>query len=119
MMLNEYLPILILFLINIAFAVGIVIFSHFVGSRKSSPEKLSPYESGVPPVGDARIRFSVRFYLIAILFIVFDIEVVFMYPWAVIFKKLGLFGFLEMSVFIGILLIGYIYIWKKGALKWE
>ncbi len=118
-MLSEYLPILILFVINIAFAVGIIIFSHFLGSRKPSPEKLSPYESGVPPVGDARIRFSVKFYLIAMLFIVFDIEVVFMYPWAVIFKKLGLFGFLEMLVFIGILLIGYIYVWKKGALTLE
>ncbi|UCD84046.1 MAG: NADH-quinone oxidoreductase subunit A [Deltaproteobacteria bacterium] len=118
-MLNEYLPILILFIINIAFAVGIIIFSHFLGPRKSSAEKLSPYESGVPPVGDTRIRFSVKFYLIAMLFIVFDIEVVFMYPWAVIFKKLGLFGFVEMFVFIGILLIGYVYVWKKGALKWE
>jgi NADH-quinone oxidoreductase subunit A len=90
-----------------------------VGLKKPTPVKLSPYECGMPPVGTARDRFSIKFYIIAMLFILFDIEAVFLYPWAVEFRKLGMFGFVEMGVFIAILLVGYIYVWKKGALEWE
>ena len=81
--------------------------------------KLAPYECGCEPVGSARERFSIKFYLIAMLFILFDIEAVFLYPWAVLFKRLGVFGLMEMGVFIAILFVGYVYVWKKGALEWE
>jgi NADH-quinone oxidoreductase subunit A len=93
--------------------------SRLVGQKKPTPVKLSPYECGMPPVGTARDRFSIKFYIIAMLFILFDIEAVFLYPWAVEFRKLGMFGFVEMGVFIAILLVGYVYVWKKGALEWE
>ncbi|BCR06920.1 NADH-quinone oxidoreductase subunit A 1 [Desulfuromonas versatilis] len=118
-MLESYLPILVLVGLAFAFAIGSVVFSGLVGQKKPSAVKLAPYECGMPPVGSARERFSVKFYIIAMLFILFDIEAVFLYPWAVMFKRLGLFGFVEMGVFILILLIGYIYVWKKGALEWE
>ncbi len=93
--------------------------NRLLGPRQPAEEKLSTYESGMEPVRTARERFSVKFYLVAMLFIVFDIEIVFMYPWAVKFRQLGLFGFVEMLVFIGILLVGYLYILKKGALRWD
>ncbi|MDH3999120.1 MAG: NADH-quinone oxidoreductase subunit A [Desulfuromonadales bacterium] len=118
-MLDSYLPILTLIFIAICFSIGSVLFSRAIGEKRESALKMSPYECGMPPVGSARERFSIKFYIIAMLFIVFDIEVVFMYPWAVMFKRLGLFGFAEMGVFILILLVGYIYVWKKGALEWE
>ncbi len=118
-MLETYLPILVLMGIALAFALGSVVMSRLVGQKKPTAVKLAPYECGMPPVGSARERFSVKFYIIAMLFIVFDIEAVFLYPWAVVFKKLGLFGFVEMGVFIVILLVGYAYVWKKGALEWE
>jgi NADH-quinone oxidoreductase subunit A len=118
-MLDSYLPILVLIAIALAFALGSVVMSRLVGQKKPSTVKLAPYECGMPPVGSARERVSVKFYIIAMLFIVFDIEAVFLYPWAVIFKRLGLFGFVEMGVFIAILLVGYVYVWKKGALEWE
>ena len=118
-MLDTYLPILTLIVIALAFGAGSVVFSRLVGRKLPGEVKLAPYECGMPPVGSARERFSVKFYIIAMLFIVFDIEVVFMYPWAVMFKRLGMFGFIEMGVFILILLVGYIYVWKKGALEWE
>lgn len=118
-MLDSYLPILTLIIIAVGFSFGAAILSRLVGEKKPSVVKLSPYECGMPPVGSARERFSIKFYIIAMLFIVFDIEVVFMYPWAVMFKSLGLFGFVEMGVFILILLVGYAYVWKKGALEWE
>jgi len=118
-MLDSYLPILTLMVIAVGFAIGTSVMSRLIGQKKPTAVKLAPYECGMPPVGSARERFSVKFYIIAMLFIVFDIEVVFMYPWAVMFKKLGMFGFLEMSVFILILLVGYVYVWKKGALEWE
>ena len=118
-MLDSYLPILVLIAIAVAFALGSVVMSRLVGQKKPSTVKLAPYECGMPPVGSARERVSVKFYIIAMLFIVFDIEAVFLYPWAVIFKRLGLFGFVEMGVFIAILLVGYVYVWKKGALEWE
>jgi NADH-quinone oxidoreductase subunit A len=118
-MLDSYLPILVLIVIALAFAMGSVIMSRLVGQKKPTAVKLAPYECGMPPVGSARERVSVKFYIIAMLFIVFDIEAVFLYPWAVVFKRLGLFGFVEMGVFIAILLVGYVYVWKKGALEWE
>ena len=119
-MLDTYLPILTLIIIALAFGIGSVIFSRLIGQKKFVSEvKLAPYECGMPPVGSARERFSIKFYLVAVVFIVFDIEVVFMYPWAVTLKKLGMFGFAEMGVFILILIVGYVYDWKKGALEWE
>jgi NADH-quinone oxidoreductase subunit A len=118
-MLDSYLPILVHIVIALAFAMGSVIMSRLVGQKKPTAVKLAPYECGMPPVGSARERVSVKFYIVAMLFIVFDIEAVFLYPWAVVFKRLGLFGFVEMGVFIAILLVGYVYVWKKGALEWE
>jgi NADH-quinone oxidoreductase subunit A len=118
-MLETYLPILVLICIALAFAMGSVVFSRLIGQKKPTAVKLAPYECGMPPVGSARDRVSVKFYIIAMLFIVFDIEAVFLYPWAVVFKRLGVFGFAEMGVFIAILLVGFAYVWKKGALEWE
>lgn len=118
-MLESYLPILVLVSIAFAFAVGSVVMSRLVGQKKPTAVKLAPYECGMPPVGTARERVSIKFYIVAMLFILFDIEAVFLYPWAVIFKRLGMFGFIEMGVFIVILLVGYVYVWKKGALEWE
>jgi NADH-quinone oxidoreductase subunit A len=118
-MLDSYLPILVLIGIALAFALGCVVLSGLVGMRKPGKVKLSPYECGLPPVGTAREKFPIKFYLVAVAFIVFDLEVVFMYPWSVVFKKLGLFGATTMGFFIFVLVIGFIYDWKKGALEWE
>ncbi len=118
-MLGAYLPILVLLGIAVLFGLGSIIFSALIGPKKYSEVKMAPYECGIEPVGTARERFSIKFYLIAMLFILFDIEAVFLYPWAVLFKRLGMFGLIEMGVFIVILFVGYIYVWKKGALEWE
>lgn len=118
-MLGTYLPILVLLGVALAFGLGSVVFSSLIGQKKYSKVKMSPYECGCEPVGTAHERFSSKFYLIAMLFILFDIEAVFLYPWAILYKKLGLFGLIEMGVFIVILFVGYIYVWKKGALEWE
>ena len=118
-MLGAYLPIVILLGIAICFGCGSLLFSSLIGPKKPSAVKLAPYECGCEPVGSARERFSIKFYIIAMLFILFDIECVFLYPWAVLFKRLGVFGLMEMGVFMLILFVGYIYIWKKGALEWE
>ncbi|MDU0457175.1 MAG: NADH-quinone oxidoreductase subunit A [Geobacteraceae bacterium] len=118
-MLGAYLPILLMVMIAIIFGLCSLVFSSLIGPKKSSVVKLSPYESGCEPVGTARERFSIKFYLIAMLFILFDIEAVFLYPWSILFKKLGVFGLVEMGLFIVILFVGYIYVWKKGALEWE
>jgi len=118
-MLDSYLPILVLIGIAFAFALGSVVLSRLVGQKKPSEVKLAPYECGMPLIGTAQERFSIKFYIIAMLFILFDIEAVFLYPWAVMFKRLGMFGFVEMGIFIIILLVGFIYVWKKGALEWE
>jgi NADH-quinone oxidoreductase subunit A len=118
-MLEIYLPILVVIGIAFAFAVGSVVMSRLIGVKKPTELKLSPYECGMPLLGSAQERFSIKFYIIAMLFILFDIEAVFLYPWAVMFKRLGMFGFVEMGVFIIILLVGFIYVWKKGALEWE
>jgi NADH-quinone oxidoreductase subunit A len=118
-MLQSYLPILIQVLLASIVAGAILGVSTLVGVRRPTREKLSPYECGITPVGDARERFSVSFYLIGMLFILFDVEAVFLYPWAVVYKSLKWFGFVEMFLYIVILLAGYLYIWKKGALDWS
>ncbi len=114
----RYLPLLLHFGIATAIASAIVILSWFIGQHKPNRAKLSPYECGVPPVGDARERFSVKFYMVAMLFILFDVEAVFLYPWAVVLRELKMFGFWEMMVYIGIFLVGLFYVWKKGVLDW-
>ncbi len=118
-MLLEYLPLVILVALASGLAVLVVVLGHIFGPRRPTARKSSPYESGMTPYGPGTRRMSVRYYLVAVLFILFDVEVVFFLPWAVVFKKLGLFGLVEMFIFIGILLVGYIYAWKKGALEWE
>jgi NADH-quinone oxidoreductase subunit A len=123
--LYDYLPILLMFIVAAGFAVGNVLLSTFVGQRKRTKTKLMPYECGKDPVGSARERFSVKFYLIAMIFILFDIEVIFLVPWAAVYWSLAtqstamrVFVYLEMMVFIGLLFVGYIYVVKKGAFDW-
>ena len=118
-MLQNYIPILILFLLAAGFGLGVVVISMFLGPRRPDPSKLSTYECGMEVEPGARQRFDVKYYLVFMAFLVFDVEVVFMYPWAVRFKELGLFGFVEMLIFLLILLVGYVYIWRKGVLEWE
>jgi NADH-quinone oxidoreductase subunit A len=115
----QYLPIAVLIGIAAALAVLLVVLSLSLGPRRPSERKLMPYESGMTPIGEAQRRLPVKFYLIAVLFILFDIEIIFLLPWAVTFRQLGLFGLAEVMVFIVILVIGYVWIWKKGALEWE
>jgi NADH-quinone oxidoreductase subunit A len=119
LMLSAWAPILIFLTLVTGFALVSVIGSLILGMRKPTPEKLAPYECGMQPVGTARERFSVKFYLVAMLFLLFDIEAVFLFPWAVVYRDLKLFGFFEMVLFIAVVLAGYIYVWKKGALEWE
>ena len=116
---SNYLPVLILIIFSAVLGLGILVFGYLVRPRRPYPIKLTPYESGNPPVGEPRQRFYVRFYIIAMLFVVFDVEAVFLYPWAVTFDNIGLYGFVEMVVFIFILIVGYIYAWKKDAFTWE
>src|SRR5919112_1445695 len=123
--LKDYLPILLMFVVAAGFAVGNVVLSQFVGQRKATRTKLMPYECGKDPVGSARERFSVKFYLIAMIFILFDIEVIFLIPWAVVFKSFAASGdyyrlliYVEMMLFVVLLLVGYIYVVKKGAFNW-
>ncbi|MBX7152375.1 NADH-quinone oxidoreductase subunit A [bacterium] len=119
---ENYFPILALMIIATIIPLAILVITHILGPRKPSERKLSVYESGMPPVGDAHPKFSIKFYIIGMLFILFDIEIVFMYPWAVIYKKwvsTSSFILIEGLVFIAILLVGYAYAWKKGALEWE
>jgi len=118
-MLSEYLPVLILFILVTIVASVAVSIPHFVAPRRPSLAKLAPYESGMSPVGPAWKRVPIRFYVTAMLFVLFDVEVVFFYPWAVALHKLGLFGLVEMAVFAALLLLGYAYAWRKGALRWE
>jgi NADH-quinone oxidoreductase subunit A len=115
----RYLPLLIHLCVALAIAVGMVVLSTLLGRHKYSKAKMSPYECGMTPVGDARQRFSVKFYLVAMLFILFDVEAIFLYPWAIILKELKMFGFWEMLVYIGIVMAGLVYIWKKGVLDWN
>ncbi len=117
-MLQAYIPILLFIVVAIAFAIGTLIFAWLVRPERYSRVKLEPYECGIEPKTDARDRYSIRYYLIAMLFVVFDVETVFMFPWAVIMNRLALFGLIEMIVFLFILIVGYFYAWKQGALEW-
>ena len=117
-MLRSYIPIFLFILIAAGFAVFTILASRLVHAGKPNTVKLQPYECGIETTGDARDRYSIRYYLIAMLFVIFDVETVFMFPWAVIFNKLLLFGLIEMLVFILILVVGYYYAWQKGALDW-
>jgi NADH-quinone oxidoreductase subunit A len=114
----RYVPFLIHLGVAFALAGALVLLSQFLGRHRYSRAKFQPYECGMTPVGDARQRFSVKFYLVAMLFILFDVEAVFLYPWAILLKELRMFGFWEMVVYIGIVLVGLFYVWKKGVLDW-
>lgn len=118
-MIDSYLPALVILLVSAFTGVAIIVLSSLLSRKDPTPIKLMPYECGMDPIGDARRRFSVRFFIIGMLFIIFDIEVIFMFPWATIYDKLMLLGFVEMLVFVLVLLLGLIYVWKKGALEWE
>ena len=118
-LLRDYLPIAILLGVSTGLAIVMVVLGQILGPRRDTPEKLMPYESGMTPIGTAVRRMPVRYYLIAVLFVLFDIEVIFLLPYAVVLRQLGLFGLIEMLVFVMILLVGYVYVWKKGALEWE
>lgn len=118
-LLAEYLPILVFFGIAAGLAVAVVAASYVIARQDPDNEKISPYECGFEPFDEARSRFDVRFYLVAILFIIFDLEVAFLFPWAVSLKGIGLFGFWSMMIFLALLTIGFIYEWRKGALEWE
>lgn len=118
-LLAEYLPILIFLGIAVGLSVAIVAASYIVARQRPDSEKVSAYECGFEAFDDARSRFDVRFYLVAILFIIFDLEVAFLFPWAVALGDIGVFGFWSMIIFLGILTIGFVYEWKKGALEWE
>ena len=117
-MLDAYVPILLFILVAIGFAISMTLVSRLVSPRRYNKVKLEPYECGIEPVTDARDRYSVRYYLVAMLFVIFDVETVFMFPWAVIMDELALFGLIEMLVFLFILVVGYAYAWRKGALDW-
>ena len=117
-MLENYLPILVFLVLGVAFGLGPVIAGFILGPRRPDSEKLSPYECGFEAFEDSRMKFDVRYYLVAILFIIFDLEIAFLFPWAVVLGKIGLFGFVSMVIFLAILVIGFIYEWKK-ALEWE
>ncbi len=115
---QSWLSILMLFAVAIGFGVVTIILSHLLGPRRPTPEKLAPYECGVPPVGDARERQSVKFYLVAMVFLLFDIEVAFLYPWAMALRDLGWVGYVQIVLFTAVLVAGYAYIWRKGVLDW-
>ena len=117
--LKEYLPIIIFLIIALGLSLAFVFLNFIFSPKKPDPEKLSAYECGFEPFNDSRMEFDVRFYLVAILFIIFDLEIVFLFPWAISLGKIGLFGFISMMIFLFILTIGFIYEWKKGALDWE
>ena len=118
-MLAEYLPTLLFLIVATGIGITLIIVGNVLGPKRPSADKLSPYECGFSAFEDARMRFDVRYYLVAILFIVFDLEIAFVFPWALVFRDLGKFGLIEMGVFLSLLVIGYIYVWKKGALEWE
>ena len=118
-MLENYLPILIFIGVGLVFGTVLIAAGSVLGPRRPDPAKLSPYECGFEAFEDSRMKFDVRYYLVAILFIIFDLEIAFLFPWAVVLDQIGMFGFLAMMVFLGILVVGFIYEWKKGALEWE
>jgi NADH-quinone oxidoreductase subunit A len=118
-MLSDYVPILVMFLVALFIAVFVIVVSGVLGPKRPTKRKLMPYESGMEPIGSAQHRFPIKFNLVAMIFILFDIEVIFFFPYALVYKRLGLFGLIEMGLFMLILLIGFIYIWKRGALEWD
>ena len=118
-MLGEYLPVLLFLIVSTGIGIALLVVGAVLGPKRPGADKLSPYECGFEAFEDARMKFDVRYYLIAILFIVFDLEIAFVLPWAVIFRSLGVFGLVEMGIFLGLLVLGFAYVWKKGALEWE
>lgn len=118
-MLENYFPILLFILVGLLVGLGPIILCKVVAPHRPDEQKNSPYECGFEAFEDARMKFDVRYYLVAILFILFDLEIAFLFPWAVVLQKIGLFGFLAMMVFLAILVVGFIYEWMKGALEWE
>jgi NADH-quinone oxidoreductase subunit A len=118
-MLENYFPILLFIIVGLAVGVGPVVLGWLIAPNRPDSEKLSPYECGFEAFEDARMKFDVRYYLIAILFILFDLEIAFLFPWAVALKEIGMFGFVAMLVFLAVLVVGFIYEWMKGALEWE
>ncbi len=118
-MLQNYLPILIFIIIGLGLGTVMIFMGAMLGPRRPDSEKLSPYECGFEAFEDSRMKFDVRYYLVAILFIIFDLEIAFLFPWAVVLDQIGLFGFFAMVLFLGILVVGFVYEWKKGALEWE
>jgi NADH-quinone oxidoreductase subunit A len=117
--LTRYFPILLFIVVALGFGVAVLLLSYLVQPKYPEPEKLSTYECGSEPFSDARMPFPVRYYIFAMLFVIFDIEVIFLYPWAVVFSKIELIGLIEMLVFIGLFLVAYVYAWRKGALEWD
>lgn len=118
-MLAEYFPVLLFMVVAAVIGIALIAIGNVLGPKRAGAEKDSPYECGFEAFEDARMRFDVRYYLIAILFIIFDLEIAFVLPWATVFSRLGLFGLVEMGLFLGLLVLGFIYVWKKGALEWE
>ncbi|MFN3843005.1 NADH-quinone oxidoreductase subunit A [Rehaibacterium terrae] len=118
-MLGEYLPILLFLFVSTVIGVALLVLGWLLGPQRPESEKLSPYECGFEAFEDARMQFDVRYYLVAILFIIFDLEIAFLFPWAVVFRDIGMTAIVSMAVFLGILVIGFVYEWKKGALEWE
>jgi NADH-quinone oxidoreductase subunit A len=115
----EYWPVLLFILVAIGLGIALLVIGMLAGPRRPESEKLAPYECGFEAFEDARMRFDVRYYLLAILFIIFDLEIAFLFPWAVVFKQIGLVALIEMALFLLLLVIGFAYVWKKGALEWE
>jgi NADH-quinone oxidoreductase subunit A len=118
-MLENYFPVLLFIIVGLAMGVAPMVLGRLLGPHRPDSEKLSPYECGFDAFEDARMKFDVRYYLVAILFILFDLEIAFLFPWAAVLKEIGTFGFISMMVFLGILVVGFIYEWMKGALEWE
>jgi NADH-quinone oxidoreductase subunit A len=118
-MLHEYLPILIFLIVGGGLGIVMLILGFLFGTRRPDPEKLSPYECGFEAFEDSRMKFDVRYYLVAILFIIFDLEIAFLFPWAVSLSTIGAFGLIAMALFLAVLIVGFIYEWKKGALEWD
>ena len=116
---SDYLPVLIFLMAATAFGMGALLIGELLRLKRPYPEKLMPYESGNLPVGEPRYRFSIKFYIISMLFVIFDVEAIFLYPWAVVFDRIGLYAFIEMIIFIVILFVGYVYAWGKEAFKWD
>ncbi|MCO7225058.1 NADH-quinone oxidoreductase subunit A [Pleionea sp. CnH1-48] len=118
-MIENYIPILVFIILGLGLGVGLELAGFILGKNKPDDAKNAPFECGFDAFEDARMKFDVRFYLVAILFIIFDLEIAFLFPWAVVFDELGWFGVISMAVFLGLLVVGFIYEWKKGALEWE